>query len=272
MEDTSVLDGLRRIVERACALALDRTPTSTTRKAHQDFVTDIDMAVDAFLAEALIGLLPGVPVLSEERVSAVSGPLDRYWIVDPIDGTGNLVAGLPFVGISVALVDAKGPQMACVASVGEGVLYSALRGHGAFRAAMGQPAQALSLPEAAPELIVLSTGVLDAIMPDPAARWSALRRLGKIRNLGAQSLHLCGVAAGQFAAVASIEARVWDEAAGGLVIREAGGHWGSVADTADWSQPATLMNIAALRSLACHPHVRDAMTSALAGIVGENPS
>jgi myo-inositol-1(or 4)-monophosphatase len=210
-------------------------------------------------------------VLSEERATRVSGPVPAYWIVDPIDGTGNLVAGLPFVGISVALVDAAGPRVAAVASLFDATTFSAIRGGGSWRGTtgVGDPAP-MRLPDQPSDLVVLSTGVLDALAARPqdaAQRWPAIRAVGKIRNLGAQSLHLCGVAAGQFAAAASIEARVWDEAAGGLILREAGGHWRSAADGADWAVPAEMMSIAAQRSLACHPGCRIALDAALAGLI-----
>jgi len=84
-----------------------------------------------------------------------------------------------------------------------------------------------------------------------------MRAIGKIRNLGAQALHLCGVARGQFAAVASVEAQVWDEAAAELILREAGGVWRSRADAADWNDPAALMAITTQHSLAA-----DAATAA----------
>jgi myo-inositol-1(or 4)-monophosphatase len=75
------------------------------------------------------------------------------------------------------------------------------------------------------------------------------------------------VALGQFGAVASHEARPWDEAAAGLILREAGGHWRSRADWADWSAPAALMAIPAQQSLGCHPSLASALAAALAGLV-----
>jgi fructose-1,6-bisphosphatase/inositol monophosphatase family enzyme len=266
MADAALLSALAGVLGRAAGLARRDRPLQAGRKAHQDYVTDVDLAVDALLAEELGRLLPGVPVLSEERAADLAGPCPAYWIVDPIDGTGNLIAGLPFVGITVALVDAQGPAAAGIASLGDGALFTAARGAGAWRD--GVP---LRLPGAPPELVVLSTGLMDALAALPAAdlaaRWAMLRGVGKLRNLGAQSLHLCGVAAGQFAAAASREARVWDEAAGGLILREAGGLWRSAADTADWRQPAAMMAIARQDSLACHPAVAAAMAGALAGLV-----
>jgi myo-inositol-1(or 4)-monophosphatase len=241
---------VKAILTEAIDLAKRVRPSEATKKAHQDYVTDVDMAVDAFLESRLSALIPTCPVLSEERAVVHNGPLDRYWIVDPIDGTMNLLAGLPFVGICVALANAHGPQLAAVASISDGAIFSAIKGDGAF--CDGKRLQLLAPPS---DLIVLSTGLLDQLMNGHADAYGALRRLGKIRNLGAQALHLCGVASGQFAAAASLEARLWDEAAGGLILREAGGHWQAASDKADWSQPQAMMAIRQQRSIAAHPAV-----------------
>lgn len=261
-------DDLCQVMEAAVALVRGRSPSWHNRKAAQDYVTDLDLVVDEFLQQALSALQPGVPVLSEERAADRPGPIPAFWIVDPIDGTHNLMARVPFVGISVALVDAKGPCFGAVASMTDGTLWVAARGEGAWEKRAGQPMRPLLLPREAPsELLVLSTGLLDALMAEGGGRWPALRRLGKLRNLGAQALHLCGVAAGQFAAAGSIEARIWDEAAGGLILREAGGIWASAADAADWQDPAALMEVRQLRSLACHPAVAETVSAILHGLL-----
>jgi myo-inositol-1(or 4)-monophosphatase len=96
--------------------------------------------------------------------------------------------------------------------------------------------------------------LLDAMMRSAATdAWSAIRGAGKIRNIGAQAIHLCGVASGWFAAALSLEAAIWDEAAAGLILREAGGVWKSTADTVDWTDPAAILAGQRQKSVACHP-------------------
>mgnify|MGYP000070027093 CR=1 FL=1 len=259
MNDKTIQTGLEAILREAITLARQAPPSRADFKAAQDYVTDVDLAVDAFLADKLSALTPGTPVLSEERAVEETGELDGYWIVDPIDGTMNLMCRIPFVGISVALVDAQGPRIAAVASVADGVIYTAVRGQGAFRDGVK-----LDLLQAKPsELIVLSTGLLDALVAGHAEAYAAMRKIGKIRNLGAQALNLCFVAGGGLAAVASIEAKVWDEAAGGLIVREAGGIWTAASDRANWRSPSQMMTIRQQRSLAAHPHVVEKATVAL---------
>lgn len=251
MTDDALLSALCGIMATAADLVRASSPGQVDRKAHQDYVTDVDRRLDAYLETALVGLHPGIPVLSEERAAALAAPVPEWWIVDPVDGTGNLMAGLPFVGVAVALVDARGPRVAAVAAPFQGRLWTAIRGRGAQVNGIE-----LRLPAVPPELVVASTGLLDRLHAGAdRAPWLALRRAGKLRNLGAQSLHLCGVAQGWFAAALSVEARIWDEAAGGLVLREAGGIWRSAADAADWRDPGGLMALPGQESLACHPAV-----------------
>ncbi len=257
--DHALLRRVQDILSQAMIVARTAVPDQAERKAHQDFVTNVDLEVDRFLDTALSALIPDCPVLSEERAVDQAAPLQRYWIVDPIDGTLNLMADLPFYGIAIALVTAEGPQLAAVGAVAQNRIYSALRGGGAWL-----DDTPLRLPASPPDLIVLSTGLMDQLHADAdGTTWQSLRAIGKIRNLGAQSLHLCHVAQGSFAGVASIEACIWDEAAGGLILREAGGLWQSQADHADWQDPAALMAVRSQRSLAAHPQAADAMASSL---------
>jgi myo-inositol-1(or 4)-monophosphatase len=260
MDDAALLTALHGILAQAITLARAAPPTHADQKAHQDFVTDVDMVLDRFLQTALTPLVPDAPVLSEERAVTIAGPLAQYWIVDPLDGTMNLLAGLPFTGICVALVDQYGPRVAAVADVNAGAIFSAIRDQGACIDTV-----TLHIPANPPPLIVLSTGLLDRLISDPKA-YAALRAIGKIRNLGAQALHLIGVARGQFAAVASYEARLWDEVAAGLILREAGGHWQAASDTADWTRPQMMMAITSQRSIGSHPSVTAAMQAALADV------
>ncbi|KRS16556.1 inositol monophosphatase family protein [Roseovarius indicus] len=251
MNDRNFSARIPTILSKAVELTT-RSPRKVHKKSHQDHVTDIDTAIDRLLSDEL-PKIADVPVLSEERVADAPASLDTYWMIDPLDGTANLIAGLPFYAVSVALVDPLGPRLAAVVSCTDGNIWSAQRDQGAtFN---GRPVSMPKSPQS--ELIVLSTGLIDWLQSYPIA-YKSVRSVGKIRNLGSQALHLCGAAMGHFAAVASREARVWDEAAGGLIVREAGGEWQSAADTADWTKPGALME-ADQNSVAGHPASTDIM-------------
>jgi myo-inositol-1(or 4)-monophosphatase len=100
-------------------------------KGPNDFVTRVDMEVSEFLCLRLPKLLPDSQVISEERKNAETGE-PYHWIIDPIDGTNNLVYGLPFFAVSVGLVLEKEPLLGAIFLPASGELFSAAKGSGAF--------------------------------------------------------------------------------------------------------------------------------------------
>lgn len=246
------------VMEKASAMLRECRPETIITKGHQDYVSDVDLRLDDFLQKSLSALTPGIPVLSEERWVDVAAPIDDWWIVDPLDGTANFLAGIPFVGISIALVDRDGLKAAAVASPFQNMLWTAKRGQGA-----NVNGEVLKIETPPPSLIAVSTGYCDSVQDGGAAgAWRALRRAGKFRNLGAQSLHLCGVAQGWFGAAISLEAKLWDEAGAGLILREAGGVWRSNADWGDWKDPAGMMT-GCQKSVASHPDLAPLLANVL---------
>ena len=224
---------LVQILERATKEALSKRPSEQTKKAHQDYVTDVDLALDAFLQAELRALTPDIPVLSEEG-DTFKLP-ERFWMIDPIDGTANLISGIPFVGIAVALVEHGKTTLAGVADIHHDAIYSAQSGQGAYH-----NSTRLSPAETPAELIGVSSGVL-AIADIPS-----IRTFGKIRNMGSQALQLCMVASNQLSANLSFEAKLWDDVAGALIAREAGLHY-----EANPMGPSANDN---QRSICCHPN------------------
>ena len=208
-------------------------------------MTNVDHTVDQLLTAALSQFTPDTPVFSEERDMGSELP-DRYWMIDPIDGTANLLAGIPFVGIAAALVHDSQVKLAGVASLFDGTVYSAEKGKGAYH-----DAKRVSPPSTPVELIGVSSGVLASSAAHPALV-AQLRRFGKIRNLGSQALQLCAVASGQLGANISAEAKLWDDQAGALIAQEAGAIYAArpQGNKADDEQ----------RSLCCHPSFADALT------------
>ncbi len=83
------------------------TATVESKGLPGDYVTDVDLASE----EAIIALLaresPDIPVHGEEGGGQTG---DRYWVVDPLDGTTNFSHGFPAVGVSVALIEHGPPN------------------------------------------------------------------------------------------------------------------------------------------------------------------
>jgi len=118
-------DALRAIAEEAAALAstgFDRADT-IERKVDGSPVTATDREVDAFLRDALRRLHPGAGWLSEETADDPARlAREDVWIVDPIDGTAQLVRGIPELAVSIGLVRNGAPVAAAVVNpaTGEG--------------------------------------------------------------------------------------------------------------------------------------------------------
>jgi myo-inositol-1(or 4)-monophosphatase len=101
------IEALTGVADAAAALAREgaAAPLGVLRKADGSPVTAVDSAVNAYLRRELGELLPGSGWLSEETSDdRVRLDRDLVWIVDPIDGTKQLVSGIPEVAISIGLV------------------------------------------------------------------------------------------------------------------------------------------------------------------------
>lgn len=139
---------LSRALEVAGRLANEATDVITAtagRGAHPgvrdspfDWVTDTDRILERHTRRVLTAEFPGIPVVGEEFGADV-GVLDApyRWVVDPVDGTANYVAGVPWCAYSLALVDTSGPVVGVVANPYRAQIYAAARGRGAR--ANGQP-------------------------------------------------------------------------------------------------------------------------------------
>jgi myo-inositol-1(or 4)-monophosphatase len=133
---------LSRALEVAGRLANDATDVITAtagRGAHPgvkdspfDWVTETDRILERHTRRILTAEFPGIPVVGEEFGADVGSDDAPYrWVVDPVDGTANYVAGIPWCAYSLALVDATGPVVGVVADPYRGQIYAAARGRGA---------------------------------------------------------------------------------------------------------------------------------------------
>ena len=132
-----LLDELTAIVSAASATILQiRAGSLQTRtKSDQSPVTAADEAAEAIILEGLARVLPGVPVVSEEAVECVpTGDLgSEFVLVDPLDGTRELVAGRDEFTVNVALLKGGRPHLGIVAAPALGLLWRGYPGRGAER-------------------------------------------------------------------------------------------------------------------------------------------
>jgi fructose-1,6-bisphosphatase/inositol monophosphatase family enzyme len=168
-----------------------------------------DLAADAAVLEVLARA--NVGVLSEES-GLTDGDRDVIVVVDPIDGSTNAAAGLPWFATSLCAVDGDGPLAAVVVNQAIGTRFRATRGGGAT--IDGQPTAPLRDPALHESFVALSG------LPDHHLGWR------QFRALGAAALDMCAVAAGVLDAYIDCT-RVpahgpWDYLGAMLVCQEAG--------------------------------------------------
>jgi myo-inositol-1(or 4)-monophosphatase len=203
-----------------------RVPTGDVgTKGAGDYVTEVDEAAERAITALLGREAPGIPVHGEEHGGERG---DRYWLVDPLDGTTNFLHGFPVVGVSVALVEGERPVAAAVHAPFLDETFSAARGEGA-----DQDGGVLRVSEREPGSAIVATGFPfrhKDRLPDYRRVFDpALERFEDLRRPGAASLDLAWVAAGVFDGFFELGLSPWDVAAGALLIEEAGGA------VSDWS-------------------------------------
>jgi myo-inositol-1(or 4)-monophosphatase len=186
-----------------------------------DPVTDADREAERTIREVLLNDRPEDGLVGEEgsREAPANG---RTWIVDPLDGTVNFLYGLRTWAVSIALEDPEGLAVGVVYDPVDGECFSADRGEGA--ALNGEPIHANECTKLAHALV--ATGFSYEAQHRAEQAQVVLRLLPQIRDVrraGGAALDLAYVAAGRVDAFYERGLKRWDEAAGRLLVREAGG-------------------------------------------------
>ena len=203
-------------VVRAAGLGVHPTES----KGPGDYVTAVDRQSEEVIVRVLRSAFPDLPVLAEE---GGGDRRDTGWVVDPIDGTTNFSRGFPMVGVSVALLVDGSPAVGCVHAPFLGWTYTARQGMGTH----DQNGRRLLLGDPEPGQALITTGFP---FKDPGsiprllgALGGVLREFEDVRRPGAASLDLAYTASGVFSGYFELGLKVWDIAAGALLVTEAGG-------------------------------------------------
>lgn len=206
---------------------------AASHKPDGSLFTEADGATQAALELALPGIL-NVPVLGEEMTEqqqqdAWIAGRDGLWCVDPIDGTSNFVAGVPYFAVSVAYLYKGERQLGVIYDPIADEMFTAQRGCGAYL--NGAP---LPLRPPARELKRALAGVeMKRIKRELAGRLASWPPYASQRNFGASTLDWCYTAAGRFDIYVHGGQKLWDYAAGALILEEAGGRLASLSGSFD---------------------------------------
>ena len=187
-----------------------------------DPVTEADLRIEEFLREEISREFPDHGVVGEENEEpAGSVDADFTWVIDPVDGTANFAAGVPFYAVSIGLLYRGAPVVGSLylphSFAGEGV-YHARAGGGAF--VEDEPIRVASDPF--PKSSGLA-GVPAGFSWVFSMKRGAGRPPGETRTMGSIACEMVLVARGVFEYSVFGGSRIWDVAAGVALVREAGG-------------------------------------------------
>lgn len=225
MELAGLLEPLARACRDAGAAirAVRRSGFQVEAKGDLSPVTEADRAAERILLAALGQVAPAIPVIAEEEVAAGRVPpfKDRFFLVDPLDGTKEFIRGGEDYTVNVGLVIDGTPVLGLVYAPEQDRLFSGLVGHGARIVEDGERSRPIHTRDAGKPMVAVAS---KSHMNLATERYLAKAAEGAVRLSVGSSLKFCLVAEG----LADLYPRLsptseWDTAAGHAVLLAAGG-------------------------------------------------
>ena len=194
-----------------------------SRKGPGDFVTNADLMAEKTLIEQLSAAREDYGFISEERgVIPAKNKSPFTWVIDPIDGTTNFMHAIDEMAVSVALMEHKTVVAGIVYNPIRNELYYAEKGKGAFLMThTGNVRLRVSSRNKTEEALIGSNCFKNETSRSDVVR--AGKEVASVRYNGSTTLSLAAVAAGQYDGYVARSFKLWDVAAGYLLVREAGG-------------------------------------------------
>lgn len=254
------LELARRIAEEGAAIAMgffrDRERLTIERKGLQDVVSEADRAVETALRRSITAAFPEDGIIGEEEGRS-EGASDFTWVLDPVDGTANFVAGIPTWCTIIAVVHQGETVVGAISDPNNSETFWAVRGGGAFL-------------NDAPMRVSPSTSIQDGnVGVGYASRIPPEKLMGVLGPLidgggmfyrnASGGLMLAYTAAGRLIGYHEAHLNPWDGLAGLLMVEEAGGRVWPYAGEPMLSHGAPV--------LAAAPGVFDALDAIAAPVV-----
>ena len=195
-------------------------------KGKKDYVTSVDLAVSKFLHRELKQLYPEYEFMDEEFNNKVTEFSRPTWILDPIDGTTNLVHEYNLSTVSLALLEDGNPILGVVYNPFTEETFSAAKGKGAFL--NGQQIKVSDVNNIENALVLLGSNPYERSNPQQVSKMfkmfeNLFMKVLEIRLLGSAALELCYIACGRSDVYFEHNLKPWDVAAGIVILKEAGG-------------------------------------------------
>lgn len=230
------IEELEVLLKKAGKLFADRNAAAHTReKGVADYVTEVDFAVQQFIRRRLEELYPEVQFLSEEKSNEEIDKDGLVWVLDPVDGTTNLIHDYRASVISLALMQKGSVVLGMIYNPYTDELFSAQKGKGSY--CNGQKIEVSGAETMEKCLISIGTSPYYKEMAEKNFKvfQAIFKDCQDIRRSGSAALDLAYVACGRIEAYFERNLKIWDYAAGMLLVRESGGqvtdYRGNDADT-----------------------------------------
>lgn len=220
------IDVLKKIIrETAKEEILPRfNRTDYSIKDDGSIVTEADLAADNRIRKSLMAAYPEIAFLSEEmeleEQEALLRSSSQLWIIDPLDGTSNFAAGLPLFATSLALIVNGEVQIGISYDVMRDEMFSAVKGQGAYL--NDQPLKCKASEFSLERSIAITD--FKRLKPKLLARLLKDKPYRSQRNIGASVLEWVWMAASRGQIYLHGGMKLWDLAAGSLIVSEADGH------------------------------------------------
>ena len=223
-QNDALIEQAVKTVRKAGALLTDQSAIRNIwAKSETDFVTNVDVTVQETLKAQLASLAPEIQFMGEEQDNSRLDWHRPCWILDPVDGTTNLIHSFRHSAVSLALSEAGQILFGVVYNPYSGECFTARRGQGAF--CNGSPIRVSGADRLEDSLLCAGTVPGRRELADKA--FCQMRNLYNvcqdIRRTGCASLDLCWVACGRLDGYVELFLQPWDYAAGLLIVNEAGG-------------------------------------------------
>lgn len=193
------------------------------KKSEDNYVTEVDYAVQHLILDRLAELTPGYAVIAEEAEARAFDSHRPTWILDPVDGTTNLMRDLRLSAVSLALHADGQMQLGMIYNPYANEFFLAVAGGGSYM--NGQPIRVSTRTRLRDGLI--GFGTTPYIRQNAHRTFTLLEKVFlqvlEIRRTGSAAIDLAYVACGRLDGFFEMTLQPWDYAAGMLLIREAGG-------------------------------------------------
>jgi myo-inositol-1(or 4)-monophosphatase len=225
-DDLRFVAGLARSAGKIVFDHFGKVQRLTKREA--EAVSEADRASQRHIVAGLRARFPRDGIIGEENETGdaitfdVPNPAGRNWVIDPLDGTNNFLAGLGNFAVTIGLLDAGMPVLGVVYDVTRDQMYISAKGHGCW---LGErPLKVLQAPPGPSSLILITATLTDerGHLPQYPMKWLT-RTDWKLRMLGAAALEGAYVASGVAHGAITVNGKLWDCVGPAALVLEAGG-------------------------------------------------